>query len=74
MDLSGIPHPAINWDNSNLPEQWECFQTRIELIFSEPLNNKEEEQKVSCLLLWVGEEGHQYTNFGFESQKPLPES
>ena len=59
MDLSGIPHPVMNWNISNLPEQWESFQTHVELIFSGPLNDKEEEEKVSYLILWVGEEGHQ---------------
>ena len=45
MDLSGIPPPVMNWKSSNLPEQWEKFKLHIELIFSEPLKDKPEEDK-----------------------------
>ena len=57
MDLSGIPNPSIDWNSSNLPEQWEQFQTHVELIFSGPLKAKSEEEKASYLLLWIGDEG-----------------
>ena len=59
MDLNGIPPPVMNWKASNLPEQWEKFQLHVELIFSGPLKNKNEPEKVSYLLLWIGEEGRQ---------------
>ena len=59
MDLSGIPPPVMNWKPSNLPEQWEKFKLHDELIFSGPLKDKPEEDKVSCLLLWIREEGRQ---------------
>ena len=50
MNLSGIP-------SSNLPEQLEKFKLHVELVFSGPLKDKSEEDKVSYLLLWIGEEG-----------------
>ena len=59
MDLSGIPHPCMNWDSSNLPEQWDKFKVHVELIFSGPLKAKSEEEKVSYLLLWIGDQGRQ---------------
>ena len=59
MDLSRIPPPVMNWKSSNLPEQWEKFKLHVELIFSGPLKDKPEEDKVSYLLLWIGEEGRQ---------------
>ena len=59
MDLSGIPHPKIKWDSTNLPDEWEKFQTHVELIFSGPFKEKSEQEKVSYLLLWVGEQGRQ---------------
>ena len=27
MDLSGIPPPVMNWDASNLAEEWKKIQT-----------------------------------------------
>ena len=57
MDLSGIPPPVMNWDASNLPEEWQKFKLHIELIFSGPLNSKTEEEQVSYLLLWIGQPG-----------------
>ncbi|MCG7868790.1 MAG: hypothetical protein JAY74_20765, partial [Candidatus Thiodiazotropha taylori] len=45
--------------SSNLPEQWDKFKLHVELIFSGPLKDKNEKEKVSYLLLWVGEEGRQ---------------
>ena len=35
------------------------IQTHVELIFSGPLSNKQEEEKVSYLFLWISEEGRQ---------------
>ena len=59
MDLSGIPPPVMNWDASNLPEEWQKFKLHVELIFSGPLNNKTEEERVSYLLLWIGQPGRE---------------
>ena len=59
MDLSGIPPPVMNWSSSNLPEQWESFLMHVKLIFTGPLKAKSEEEKVSYLLLWIGDQGRQ---------------
>ena len=57
MELSGITPPSMCWDATNLPEQWDKFTRHTELIFSGPLKRKSEEEKVSYLLLWVGDKG-----------------
>ena len=45
MDLSGIPPPVMNWDASNLPEEWQKFKLHIEPMFWGPLKSKTEEEK-----------------------------
>ncbi|MCG7879803.1 MAG: hypothetical protein N0C90_26270, partial [Candidatus Thiodiazotropha endolucinida] len=62
MDLSGIPAPVMNWEASNLPEAWKKFHQHVELIFQGPLAAKTEAEKVSYLLLWVGDKGRDVYN------------
>ncbi|XP_021361397.1 uncharacterized protein K02A2.6-like [Mizuhopecten yessoensis] len=62
MDLSGIPTPKIDWEASNLPEQWRKFQSHVRLIFDGPLADKAEEIKVNYLLLWIGDKGREIRN------------
>ena len=57
MDLAGITPPSFNWDDTNLPEQWQKFKRHVELVFSGPLKSKTEEEKVSYLLLRMGDKG-----------------
>ena len=57
MDLRDIPAPVMNWEATNLPEAWKNFHQHVDLIFRGPLKAKTEEEKVSYLLLWVGEKG-----------------
>lgn len=52
MDLTGVPTPKMDWEASNLPEQWKKFRTHVDLIFKGPLEEKSEEIKVTYLLLW----------------------
>ena len=46
MELTGIPTPKIDWNASNLVEQWKQFQEHVSLIFSGPLTGKEESEKM----------------------------
>ena len=62
MELSGIPSYQIDWSNTNLPDQWKKFQQHVELIFKAPLKAKDEEEKVSYLLLWIGDQGREIYN------------
>lgn len=57
MNLSGITPPFMNWNHTNLPAQWDKFKRYAELIFSGPLEEKTEPEKVAYLLIWVGEKG-----------------
>ena len=75
MDLSGIPPPVMNWDASNLAEEWKKFKLHVELIFKGPLKSKSEEGQVSYLLLWIGQQGRDvyktWTGISEENAKKL---
>ena len=75
MDLAGITPPSFNWDDTNLPEQWQKFKRHVELVFSGPLKSKTEEEKVSYLLLWMGDKGRDvhatWTNISEQDSKKL---
>ena len=74
-DLTGLPIPRMDWDNTNLPETWRKFQSTVELMFQGPLQPKDEAIKVSYLLLWVGERGREiadtWTDISEEDKKKL---
>ena len=57
MELSGIPQPKMDWESSNLPAEWKKFKQHVELILAGPLNKKEEAEKCTYVLLWVGSKG-----------------
>ena len=57
MEFSGIHPPQINWDSPAMTECWTKFKQHADLIFEGPLIDKTKAQKVSYLLLWVGEKG-----------------
>ena len=60
--MEGVPAPKMDWEGSNLPENWKKFQAHVELIFKGPLKEKDEEIKVTYLLLWVGDKGREIRN------------
>ena len=62
MDLTGVPTPTINWESSNLPDQWKKFKTHAELIFNGPLKENDKDVKVNYLLLWIGDKGREVKN------------
>ena len=62
MENAGVPTPRMDWDSSNLPDAWRKFRQHVELMFSGPLSAKEEEEKCSYLLLWIGEKGRDVYN------------
>ena len=65
----------MRWDDTNLPELWEKFMRHTALMFSGPLKAKTEEEKVSYLLLWVGDKGrdirHTWTDISADDAKKL---
>ena len=59
---STVPSPVMNWNSENLPDAWKRFRQHADLMFSGPLLSKSEAEKVSYLLIWVGEKGRDIHN------------
>ena len=57
--LAGLPTPNMDWSSSDTPQALKKFKNVCELYFSAPLKDKSEEEQVSYLLIWSGEEGIQ---------------
>ena len=55
--LVGIPIPSINWNSSNLGEEYKNFKRQCDLIFKGPLSKETEETKSQYLMLWAGSKG-----------------
>ncbi|KAG1673308.1 hypothetical protein GQR58_015635 [Nymphon striatum] len=62
MDLTGIPVPKMDWEASNLPEEFRKFKQHVELIVNGPLNDKEEGVKCTYFMLWIGDRGREIFN------------
>ena len=56
-ELAGLPTPRMDWSSSDAPQALKKFKNLCELYFSGPLKDKSEEEQVSYLLIWSGEEG-----------------
>ena len=54
MNLSDIECPKMHWDGNNITENWRHFKQFVELMFSGPFISREEAEKCSYLLIWVG--------------------
>jgi len=62
MALSGIETPVMQWNSDNTKEEWRRFKQHVELMFSGPLKPRSEAEKVSYLLIWVGQKGRDIYN------------
>lgn len=62
MDAAGVPAPRMDWQSTNLPDAWRKFKQHVELMFSGPFRHKDEMEKCSYLLLWIGEKGRDIYN------------
>ena len=56
-ELTGLPIPTMDWHSQDAPQAFKKFKARCELYFSGPLKDKSEEEKVSYLLIWSGDDG-----------------
>ena len=56
-ELAGLPVPRMDWHSSDAPQALKKFKALSELYFKGPLSDKSEEEKISYLLIWSGEEG-----------------
>ena len=61
-DLSGIEPPRMNWLATDLPTEFRSFRQYCELIFSGPFAEKGQSERVTYILLWVGQEGRRMYN------------
>ena len=62
MALSAIECPQMHSDGDNLKENWRRFKQHVELMFSGPLKSRQEAEKCSYLLIWVGQKGRDIYN------------
>ena len=56
-ELTGLPIPTINWHSPDAPQVSKKFRARCKLYFSGPLKEKSEEEQISYLLIWSGDNG-----------------
>ena len=56
-ELAGLPTPRMDWSSTDAPQALKKFKNLCQLYFSGPLKDKSEEEQVSYLLIWSGEEG-----------------
>ena len=56
-ELAGLPIPSMDWHSPDAPQAFKKFKARCELYFSGPLKEKSEEEQVSYLLIWSGDDG-----------------
>ena len=56
-ELAGLPIPSMDWHSPDALQAFKKFKARCELYFSGPLKEKLEEEQVSYLLIWSGDDG-----------------
>ena len=56
-ELTGLPIPKLDWNAPDLNQNYKRFKALCELLFKGPLKEKSEEELVSYLKIWSGEEG-----------------
>ena len=61
-ELAGLPSPKMDWSSTDLPQAFRKFKTTCQLYFTGPLEGKTEEEQISYLLIWTGDEGIELVN------------
>ena len=56
-ELAGLPIPTMGWNSPDAPQAFKKFKARRELYFSGPLKEKSEDEQISYLLMWSGDDG-----------------
>lgn len=56
-ELAGLLIPTMDWHSPDAPQAFKKFKARCELYFSGPLKEKSEEEQISYLLIWSGDDG-----------------
>ncbi len=66
---SDFTPPVLNWNASDLPDEFQNFQEYCTLIFDGPFTEKAEKEKVAYLLLWIGRPGvNIYKSFAWDEE------
>ena len=56
-ELAGVPSPKMDWSSTDLPQAFRKFKATCQLYFTGPLKGKTEEEQISYILIWTGDEG-----------------
>ena len=56
-ELAGLPIPSMDWHSPDALQAFKKFKAHCELYFLGPLKEQSEEEKVSYLLIWLGDDG-----------------
>jgi hypothetical protein len=57
MAVTGLATPHLDWHAADLPQALKKFKAVCVLYFFGPLKSKSEQEKISYLLIWTGDEG-----------------
>ena len=49
--------PTMNWNASDVPDEFNSFKQHCNLVFDGLFLRKTENEKASCILLWIGRQG-----------------
>ena len=58
-ELAGLPIPHMDWSSSDAPQALRKLKNLCHLYFSGSLKGKSEEEQISFLLIWSGDEGRE---------------
>ena len=64
----------MQWEGDNLKENWRGFKQHIELMFTGPLKSRNEAEKCSYLLIWVGQKGRDIWTDISEDDRQKPQT
>ena len=67
---TGFTPPTMNWNASDVPDEFNSFKQYCNLIFDGPFLKKTEKEKASYILLWIGRQGVDiYNSFVWENEQ-----
>ena len=61
-ELSGVSPPKMDWNTPDLPTTFQAFKQYCNLIFAGPFSGKSDEEQITYILIWIGQEGLQMYN------------
>jgi hypothetical protein len=67
---TGFTPPTMNWNASDIPDEFNSFKQYCNLVFDGPFLKKTEKEKASYILLWIGQQGVDiYNSFVWENEQ-----